>query len=122
MHSSRTQEQRSGRYRLMREFFRGDEMSDRTEARDARRLRSIVLAPESPSIGRALGELDLGGVTVTTLVRRGERRLAPPDQTRLLTDDVIVASGAFADLERADQTLPGSIRILAGLDSMEKEA
>jgi len=62
----------------MREFLRGNEISDRTEARYAQRLRSIVLAPESPATGRALGELDLGGVTVTALVRRDERRLARP--------------------------------------------
>lgn len=91
----------------MREFLRGNEISDRTEARYAQRLRSIVLAPESPATGRALGELDLGGVTVTALVRRDERRLAPPDHTRLLADDVIVASGAFDDFERAERTLLG---------------
>jgi K+/H+ antiporter YhaU regulatory subunit KhtT len=45
--------------------------------------------------------------TVTALVRRDERRLAPPDHTRLLADDVIVASGAFDDFERAERTLLG---------------
>ncbi len=103
----RIQEQRAGRYRLMREFFRGDEWTLRPEEKDAYRLRSVVVPPESPVVGRSLGELGLDGVTVTALVRAGGRRPTPSAQTRLQADDVVVLYGQLDDLQRAGRTLLG---------------
>lgn len=98
----RIQEQRSGRYRLMREFFRGDELSEKPEERDANRLRSLVIPPDSPVIGHRLGELDLEGVTVTALVRKGTRQSAPSLETELLVEDVLVIYGSLENLQRVE--------------------
>jgi monovalent cation:H+ antiporter-2, CPA2 family len=104
----RVREQREGRYRLLREFFRSDHRSaERLPERDAHRLWSVVLPADSPVVGRPLGEIDLAGVVVTALVRRRERRLTPPLETRLEAGDIVVLFGAPDDLRRAECVLLG---------------
>lgn len=104
----RVREQREGRYRLLREFFRSDPGSaERLPERDANRLWSVVLSADSPVVGRPLEEIDLAGGVVTALVRRGERRLTPPLETRLEVGDVVVLFGAPDDLRRAERVLLG---------------
>jgi len=104
----RMQEQRAGRYRLLREVFRDDRLlAEDADARDADRLRPVLLPPETPAIGRTLEELGLQGVVVTALVRQGTRRLAPPPQTRLEPEDVVVLFGSPGDLQRAEGRLLG---------------
>ena len=103
----RMQTQRTGHYRLMREFFRDAALDDNPQERDADRLRPVVLPPDSPAVGRALGEFAFEGVVVTALVRRGERRLTPPPDTRLEAGDAVVLFGAPDDLQRAEALLRG---------------
>ncbi|MDZ7621716.1 MAG: TrkA C-terminal domain-containing protein [Candidatus Competibacteraceae bacterium] len=104
----RVREQREGRYRLLREFFRSDHRSaERLPERDAHRLWSVVLPADSPVVGRPLGEIELAGVVVTALVRRRERRLTPPLETRLEAGDIVVLFGAPDDLRRAERVLLG---------------
>lgn len=102
------QEQRKGRYHLLREFFRGDStLAEMPQEQDADRLRPVVLPPDSPAVGRALGELDLDGIVITALVRRGKRQLKPARETRLETGDVLVLFGSPDDLQRAERALLG---------------
>jgi len=101
----RIQEQRSSQYRLMREFFRGDALSADEEGGDLCHLRSIVVGAGSRLIGATLEQLDLVGVTVTALVRKGERHLTPALATRLLADDVLVVFGPVEKLEALEETL-----------------
>lgn len=101
----RMQEQRTHRYRLLREFYRGDAFTAGPEEHNADRLRPITLPSDSPSVGRMLGELDFDGVVVTALVRRGERLLNPSPETRLEPGDALVFFGAPDDIQRAEQTL-----------------
>lgn len=103
----RIQKQRSSRYRLMREFFRGDELAEDHEERDTHRLRSLVIPPESQAIGRQLRDLDLKGVMVTALVRAGERQATPPPETILAANDVIVVYGPLDSLQRAERLMLG---------------
>lgn len=103
----RIEKQRSSRYRLMREFFRGDELGEKDGERDTHRLRSLVIQPESKAIGRQLRDLDLRGVTVAALVRSGDRQATPPPETSLVANDVIVVYGPLDSLQRAERLMLG---------------
>ncbi len=97
------QEQRGNRYRLLREFFRGDAARDDAPDSEAARLHSVVLAPESRWVGRTIAELPIGGeVVVTALVRGQERHIAPRPDTILEASDVLVVFGVPRDLEKAE--------------------
>jgi CPA2 family monovalent cation:H+ antiporter-2 len=97
---------RVDRYRLMREFFRGGDSlaEDRMEAD---RLHSVTLPGGAAAIGRTLSELDLARehVLVTALVRGGRRVLAPPLDTALQAEDVVVLFGSSSDLDRVEARL-----------------
>ena len=99
----RIQAQRTGRYRLMREFFRGDELSEKPEERDAQRLRSLVVPAASQVIGRRLDEVDFPQVTVTALVRGGKRQPSPGGDTLLCAEDVLVVFGTLEHLQHAEK-------------------
>jgi monovalent cation:H+ antiporter-2, CPA2 family len=103
----RMQEQRSGRYSLLREMFRGDVLADHPDERSVERLHSVTLPPDSPAAGRALQDFRFERVTVSALVRDGERRSEPPGETRLEAGDVVVLFGTDDDLLKAEQLLVG---------------
>ena len=102
----RIQEQRDNRYRLLREFIRGDGgFFDDAHVRARDRLHPVLLPDGCSAVGRALGELALPGVVVTALVRDGERHLHPPPETRLGAGDVVVLFGSAGDVEHAEATI-----------------
>jgi CPA2 family monovalent cation:H+ antiporter-2 len=102
----RMQEQRESRYRLLREFFRGDSLLDgKPQESDADRLLPVLLPPDSPAIGCALGDFAFDGIVVTALVRQGERQLTPSRETRLEAGDALVLFGSPEDLQRAEREL-----------------
>ena len=102
----RMQEQRADRYRLLREFIRGEAgFLDDAHVRSGDRLHPVLLPARCRAIGRRIGELALPRVSVTALVRDGERRLEPPGDTRLEPGDVLVLFGATADVQRAEEQL-----------------
>ena len=103
----RIQEQRSGRYQLLREFIRGDAPYLDEDAPAPERVHPVVLGRRSAMVGTTLGGLALPGVTVTSLVRKGERHLDPPADTRLEAGDVLVLFGRDADVDRAEDVLTG---------------
>lgn len=103
----RIQEQRSGRYHLMREFFRGDPLAQGPEDKDTHRLRSVVISPESPLLGHRLKDLNLDGVTITALVRAGRRRPSPGPETVLTDGDVVVLYGPLHHLQRVERAILG---------------
>jgi len=109
----RIQEQRSGRYRLIREFFRGDPAAETAETADTaepareHQVLSIVIPPGCRSVGRSLDELDLAGVTVAAIVRSGRRQLAPPSDLRIAAHDVLVIRGALERLQRVERGVLG---------------
>ncbi|MFP5440829.1 MAG: cation:proton antiporter [Gammaproteobacteria bacterium] len=98
-------EQRSSRYRLLRESFAGQSgFSDGLDERQDR-LRSVVLPATAACIGQPLGSRLNDGVVVTALVRKGERRLTPAPDTVLAADDILVLFGTPEDLDRAERML-----------------
>lgn len=104
----RIQEQRGNRYRLLREFIRGDGgFLDDAHVRARDRLHPVLLPIGSPVVGRSLGELALSGVVVTALVRNGERQVEPPPGMRLEAGDVVVLFGSAGDVDRAEATILG---------------
>jgi CPA2 family monovalent cation:H+ antiporter-2 len=103
----RIQEQRAGRYQLLREVIRGDGPTLDEGASVAERVHPVVLTERSGAVGKTIGELDLPGVTVTALVRTGERQLDPPPGTRLESGDVLVLFGPDADVLRTEAALLG---------------
>lgn len=104
----RLREQREQRYFLLGELFRGDNsLAASPDEEEADRLRPIVLMPDSPAAGRTLADFDLGGVSVTALVREGQREATPSDATELQSDDVVVLFGKPGQLQRAERALLG---------------
>ena len=104
----RIQEQRTGRYQLLKEFIRGDGPPLDEDAPVTERVHPVVVLTERcGAVGKTIGELDLPGVTVTALVRLGERHLDPPLDTRLEPGDVLVLFGPDADVLRTEDTLLG---------------
>jgi monovalent cation:H+ antiporter-2, CPA2 family len=103
----RIQQQRTGRYQLLKEFIRGDAPYLDEDAPAAERVHPVVLPDRSGAIGKTIGELELPGVTVTALVRKGERHLDPSRGTRLEPGDVLVLFGADVDVQRSEDSLLG---------------
>ena len=103
----RIQQQRTGRYQLLKEFIRGDAPYLDEDAPAAERVHPVVLPERSGAIGKTIGELELPGVSVTALVRKGERHLDPPADTRLEPGDVLVLFGPDADVHRSEDSLLG---------------
>ena len=101
------QKQRAERYRLVRTLFRAEEVPQRVSHAEDARLRSVVIPPESPSIGHELRSLEFKGIAITALVRDGHRLLNPPPETRLQKEDVVVIFGAVDDLTAAENALIG---------------
>lgn len=104
--SRRVQEQRRQRYPLLREVYRPSAaLEDSGDDASTDRLLPVVLAPDSTLRGRSLDAVELKGVLVTALVRDGKRLLAPPMDTILEGNDVLVLFGAPDDLQRAEGVL-----------------
>ncbi|MFP5407161.1 MAG: NAD-binding protein, partial [Gammaproteobacteria bacterium] len=80
----RVREVREGRYRLLRGFFHGVEDRERETIEQAEtRLQAVAIPVEAGSIGRALGELELDGVSVPAIVRRAQRIADPQTSLRI---------------------------------------
>jgi CPA2 family monovalent cation:H+ antiporter-2 len=105
----RLRQVRDERYRYTGGFFHGVTDAD-MDARDEPRLRTIVVGPEAPSVGRTLESLNLAsvGVEVTAVRRKGSREVNPAADTRLQAGDILVLLGTQEKLARAE------MRVLQG--------
>lgn len=103
----RIQQQRATRYRLMREFFQGDQFSEDTGGKGAHRLRALVVPPDGKHVGQNLETVGLEGVTVTALVRHGTRHPYPEPAQTLQANDVLVVFGPLDKLKQAERVLVG---------------
>jgi len=105
----RVQKVRESRYALLQGFFHGADDTGADEIEEAsRHLRAVPLPPQSPSAGRALSELPLGGARVTTVVRRSQRIVDPPADLVVEAGDTLVLSGTL------EQIGTGEARLLHG--------
>ncbi|MHB8947627.1 MAG: cation:proton antiporter domain-containing protein [Rhodoferax sp.] len=98
----RIQEQRSGKYRLIRDFFRGENQTETASYGGEDHVRSIEIAPDCEIIGSQLGALNLGDITVIAIVQSGHRRVMPPSDTRIAANDVLVIYGSLEELQHAE--------------------
>lgn len=104
----RIQRQRADSYQLLRELFRGDSDQDAAlQGSKTDRLLPVPLVEQSRSVGKKLAQMDLDGVLVTALVRRGQRDLSPPPDTVLEAGDVLVLFGSDESLGHAERALLG---------------
>jgi len=102
------QEQREGRYHLLRGFFRGDNaLSNIPQEHGTDRLHPVILPAESSAVGRKLKDIELNNVAVAALVRDGRRQISPAPDTLLASGDVMVLFGASDDLQQAERILFG---------------
>jgi CPA2 family monovalent cation:H+ antiporter-2 len=103
----RMQQQRASRYRLLREFYRGEEVfSDDFNRVIEDDLRSVFISSGSSVVGKKLKELTLEGVIVSSLVRQGLRESEPLDLV-IAEEDVVVLFGTTGNLDRAERKLLG---------------
>jgi monovalent cation:H+ antiporter-2, CPA2 family len=98
---------RAGRYRLLHEFFHGQDAmaGSADEASIAERLHSVRVPVGADASGRRLEEVALDGAEVRALVREGERREDPAPDTTLMAGDVLVVYGTPDAVERAEKRL-----------------
>jgi CPA2 family monovalent cation:H+ antiporter-2 len=103
---ARVEDQRHARFRLLREFFRGDTLAARSgEGGD--RLHAVALPAGAAAVGRRLGDIDLAGTVVTALVRDRIRHLSPAATEPLAAGDVLVLFGPPEALARAERRILG---------------
>lgn len=98
----RIRQQRDGHYRLVREFYRGEDITRPTQGSEGDRLRTVSVPPESSAIGRSIAELEADAVTVVAILRAGERLPTPGPEMDLHSGDVVVLYGAEDPLARAE--------------------
>lgn len=101
----RIQEQRSEKYRMIREYFRGDTLAETPENTGEGQSLSIEISADCQVIGKQLLELNLGGTTVAAIIQRGKRHVMPPLETRLEANDVLVIHGSPDELIHARKTI-----------------
>ncbi|MEZ5651409.1 MAG: cation:proton antiporter [Burkholderiaceae bacterium] len=102
----RVQLVREGRYQLLQGFFHGadDPTVDGIESEHVL-MHAVGLSAGCAAIGRRLGELDLGQVRVTAVVRRRGRTLDPAPEFVLQADDTLVLTGSPDQIGQAEAVL-----------------
>ena len=94
--------------------------SDISIALDAASTETMRLEPNSPVVGKNLGELDLrgkSGATVIAVVRDGNTKISPGAGYTLKEGDIVVLLGSAKKIERAKQLLrPKEISLQAAED------
>ncbi|KGM12872.1 cation:proton antiporter domain-containing protein [Cellulomonas bogoriensis] len=96
------QEQRTGRYRLVRELFPGEGLTEDRELPGGARLRPLTVSAVAGGVGLSIADVEQVGVTVAALLRAGERLVNPGEAARLHADDVLVLHGDVDALHRAE--------------------
>ena len=96
---------RADHYKLLRDFFHGQEAID-LEHDEAflERLHTITLPEKAFAVGHTIEDLHLWDwdISVTAVRRGGIRGEAPAPETRLLAGDVLVLAGTPQHLEHAE--------------------
>lgn len=102
----RIQQQRSGRYRLMRDFLTGDSIvGDGSETGE--KLKSCAVPTNSPCVGLRLGDVLPDDVTLTGVLRHGNRLPSPTRRLTIEGGDVVVVLGPKESLRQLESVLRG---------------
>ncbi|MFN3867169.1 MAG: cation:proton antiporter [Demequina sp.] len=103
--AERMQQQRDSHYRLMREFFRGEDGARPGRLQDDQRIRFVSVPRDSPVVGLEVSHFEDDGVTVAAVLRAGRRRSAPHADTPVLAEDVVVLHGSAEALDRTERKI-----------------
>jgi CPA2 family monovalent cation:H+ antiporter-2 len=97
---------RHDHYRRLRGLFHGIEAESVAQV-DRYRLHTVVIPPDSPAVGRSLGDLGIpSGATTVYAVRRGEIRGEEPNpEMTLRAGDAVVLQGPPEELAHAEERL-----------------
>jgi CPA2 family monovalent cation:H+ antiporter-2 len=102
----RVQQVRESRYALLQGFFHGaDDVSVDEIEQAPTHLRAVELPAGSLVLGRRIGELELGGARVTTLVRNAIRTVDPGAELAVEVGDTLVLSGTLEQVGTAEAWL-----------------
>jgi CPA2 family monovalent cation:H+ antiporter-2 len=99
---------REGHYKLLRDFFHGNEARDMgQEEAFQERLHTVTLPAKAFAVGHSIEDLHLWDwqVSVTAVRRGGIRGEAPEPSTLLQAGDVLVLAGTSQHLEHAEGLL-----------------
>jgi CPA2 family monovalent cation:H+ antiporter-2 len=99
---------RENHYKLLRDFYHGEEAIDiEHEEGFAERLHTVTLPERAFAVGHTIEDLHLWDwdVSVTAVRRGGIRGEAPEPKTRLQAGDVLVLAGTAHHLEHAEGLL-----------------
>lgn len=102
----RTRDIREDRYRMLQGFFHGadDETGDQIET-DPMLLVTVTLDAHSAAAGRPLGDLDLKGARITSIVNRKGKTVEPDASHVLQAADVLVLQGHREQVSAAQAAL-----------------
>ncbi len=100
------QQQREGRYKLLRDYYHGAD-DDTAEEVDQERLATVVLSLTAHAVDQQLRQLALEGlgVRVVTIRRHGRPLMEVDEHTELQAQDVLVLSGTSTHLALAQERL-----------------
>lgn len=100
------QDQRDARYNLLRGYFHGAD-DDSVDELHHERLTTLTLPADATSIGKSLGQFDLGSVGVRVVsLRRNNGKLIPVADALMIEDgDTLVLSGQAESLALASNML-----------------
>jgi CPA2 family monovalent cation:H+ antiporter-2 len=99
---------RENHYRLLRDFYHGEEAIDLEHGEAFQeRLHTLVLPEQAFAVGHTIAELHLWDweISVTAVRRGGIRGEAPDPKTRLQAGDVLVLAGTAQHLAHAEGLL-----------------
>lgn len=103
----RIQQQRTARYRLMRDFLTGNSLVSET-GESGERLKSCKVPASSPCVGLRLGDVLPDDVTLTAVMRNGQKLPVPTRRLKLAAGDTVVVLGPKESLRKLEAVLGDS--------------
>lgn len=100
----RIQQQRTARYRLMRDLLTGGAMVAETST-PGERLKSCKVPVTSPCVGLRLGDVLPDDVTLTAVIRNGQKLPVPTRRLAVEAGDTVVVLGPQASLRKLESVL-----------------
>jgi monovalent cation:H+ antiporter-2, CPA2 family len=97
---------REDRYRVLQGFFHGaDDAPENQIEKDPLHLHTFALPKDSLAIGRAIGDIDWRGASVTTVVGKRGRTASPEPDFTLQAGDSVVLLGRLEQVSAAETGL-----------------
>lgn len=101
----RIQEQRTSKYRLMHEFFRGDSSKQIQGENEEGQVHTVQISAESQWVGSQLSDLNLAQGAIVAIIRSGGERISPSSNTVIAAKDQLLFYGSKEELAQFKQLL-----------------